>query len=397
MKRPHQTTFRFKAAPTTGLPFAEFFAGIGLVRMGLEQAGWKVAYANDNDPRKFDIYDGHFGDAADHFVVDDLRAVKAETIPDVLLATASFPCTDLSIAGGRRGIHRGESSAFWAFVQVLAEMAERRPKLILLENVTGFLTSHDGADFRNALLALNELGYVVDAFVLDARWFVPQSRPRLFVVGRLEATADHPPAPVESRLRPKTLIEAIGASANQVQWAIADLPDPPAASPLGLPDILEDVPPDAPIWWTRVRAEYLYGQMSERHRAIADHMIRKRVWSYGTVFRRVRRQPDGVKRSMAELRTDGIAGCLRTPKGGSGRQILWKAGYNTYHARLLTPTECARLMGAGDFNVSGSLNDALFGFGDAVCVPAIRWIAEHYLNPAISEHQGVDAPVALRQ
>jgi DNA (cytosine-5)-methyltransferase 1 len=82
---------------------------------------------------------------------------------------------------------------------------------------------------------------------------------------------------------------------------------------------------------------------------------------------------------MAELRTDGIAGCLRTPKGGSGRQILWKAGYDRYFARLLTPTECARLMGADEFYVSGSLNDALFGFGDAVCVPAIRWIAENYL------------------
>jgi DNA (cytosine-5)-methyltransferase 1 len=86
---------------------------------------------------------------------------------------------------------------------------------------------------------------------------------------------------------------------------------------------------------------------------------------------------------MAELRVDGIAGCLRTPRGGSGRQILVKAGHGELHARLLTPRECARLMGADEFKLTGSANDALFGFGDAVCVPAVSWIAQHWLNPAI--------------
>ena len=85
---------------------------------------------------------------------------------------------------------------------------------------------------------------------------------------------------------------------------------------------------------------------------------------------------------MAELRTDTIAGCLRTPRGGSGRQILFAAGKGRYAARLLTPRECARLMGADDFKITVPLNQALFGFGDAVCVPVIRWIAENYLTPA---------------
>jgi DNA (cytosine-5)-methyltransferase 1 len=84
---------------------------------------------------------------------------------------------------------------------------------------------------------------------------------------------------------------------------------------------------------------------------------------------------------MAELRTDGIAGCLRTPKGGSARQILFKAGYGRYAVRLLTPVECARLMGADTYKIKVPLNQALFGFGDAVCVPAVTWIAQNYLNP----------------
>ena len=93
---------------------------------------------------------------------------------------------------------------------------------------------------------------------------------------------------------------------------------------------------------------------------------------------------------MAELRVDGIAGCLRTPRGGSGRQILVKAGFGEFYARLLTPRECARLMGTDDFTISVSLNQALFGFGDAVCVPVVEWIAENYLNPAIVGYEAYD-------
>lgn len=385
MKRDGQLQLKFRPRRrATGPRFAEFFAGIGLVRLGLEAAGWRVAFANDIDPAKYAMYDGHFGDADEHFALGDLREVRPEEIPPVELATASFPCTDLSLAGGRRGIDQGESSAFWAFVEKLSDMGERRPPLVLLENVTGFLTSHEGQDFRKAMLALNELGYAVDPFVLDARWFVPQSRPRLFVVGRRDVPANSPVELTESRIRPKSVIQAIRA-AKKIRWAIRALPEPPARSPTDLADILETLPPDDPRWWSRERTEYLYNQMSERHRATAEAMIRGRRWSYGTIFRRVRRQRDGVKRSMAELRADGVAGCLRTPKGGSGRQILWKAGHGHYHARLLTPAEAARLMGADNFAATVPPNQALFGFGDAVCVPAIRWIAENYLTPALKE------------
>ncbi|MBZ0261838.1 MAG: DNA cytosine methyltransferase, partial [Hyphomicrobiales bacterium] len=72
-------------------------------------------------------------------------------------------------------------------------------------------------------------------------------------------------------------------------------------------------------------------------------------------------------------------------RGGSGRQILVKAGYGRVKARLLTPRECARLMGADDFTINVPLNQALFGFGDAVCVPVVSWIASNYLNPLVDE------------
>lgn len=373
--------------------FAEFFAGIGLVRMGLERQGWRVAFANDIDEDKREMYEGHFG-PADYYDTTDVHKLAPDAVPAVTLAAASFPCTDLSVAGAMRGLSAGQSSAFWGFVDVLRRMGDRRPPVVQLENVVGFLKSHKGRDFRDAMLALNGLGYSVDPFVLDAAHFVPQSRPRLFVICTLDgvdAQAHLPRAPLlPSTLRPEPLISFI-QSHPDIRWSLRSLPEPPPKGTVKLPAILENLDDDAPEWWSRERAEYLINQMSARHRAIADAMIEKRRWSYGTVFRRVRKG-----RSMGELRTDGIAGCLRTPRGGSGRQILFKAGYGRYMARLLTPNECARLMGADGYRVAVPLNQALFGFGDAVCVSAVAWIAEHYLNPltdAVFSRSGVVARV----
>ncbi len=361
--------------------FLEFFAGIGLVRLGLEKRGWQLLYANDIDPQKREMYDAHFQDADIHFELSDIHKVDAGAIPGATLATASFPCTDLSLAGGRKGLNRGQSSSFFGFVRVLKEMGKRRPPLVLLENVTAFLTSHRGNDFHQAMLELNELGYSVDPLILDAKWFVPQSRPRLFVVASMldcERTSYVGEA-VPCRTRPPAIVEFI-TSHPDIRWSLRGLPEPPLYSRLYLSEILDDLDESAPEWWSKERREYLYNQMSARHQAIAKAWMAQEDWCYGTIFRRVRRQPEGHKRSMAELRSDGLAGCLRTPKGGSGRQILFKAGFGTYAARLLTPRECARLMGADDFTIKAKLNQALFGFGDAVCVPALTWIAENYLD-----------------
>ena len=82
--------------------FGEFFAGIGLMRMGLERAGWSVAFANDIDEDKRQMYCHHFGDGAE-FLLGDVHHLDACDIPDLALATASFPCNDLSLAGAGEG------------------------------------------------------------------------------------------------------------------------------------------------------------------------------------------------------------------------------------------------------------------------------------------------------
>lgn len=356
---------------------AEFFAGIGLVRLALERQGFDVVFGNDIDPQKLEMYRANFGRA--DFALGDIHKLNSHAVPDVDLYTASFPCNDLSIAGAMAGLNGKESSAFWGLVRILkAKRAQRKlPRMVLLENVPGFLMSHGGRDLETALLALNDLGYAVDVLIIDAVRFVPQSRARLFVIAQRGVRGCYPFGLAPSTVRTRALTEFILAHQG-IRWSVRSLPTLPDHGPR-LTEIIEDLRSDDPAWWSEERVEYFMNQLSARHAKTAAEMIASESVSYATAFRRVRNE-----RSMAELRTDGIAGCLRTPRGGSGRQILFKAGRGKRQVRLLTARECARLQGVPDaYRITVPLNQALFGFGDAVCVPVVEWIAAHYLRPVL--------------
>jgi len=359
--------------------FADFFAGIGLVRLGLERADWRPAFAIDIDQKKFEMYHDAFPcDSLGAYVVDDIYKLDPARVPTVALAWASFPCTDLSLAGSRGGLSSGESSAFFGFLEVLDGMRHRLPQIVVLENVPGFVSSSRGQDFRAAIQELNCLGYVCDAFVLDAIRFVPQSRARLFIVGTIGVTPTEDPLGSLLRrpeaLAPAKVFEAIAAN-HDLKWTIRDLPNPPPPQRRGLLDILERLPLNDSRWWPSSRADYLLSQMSPRHQKVMQALIQSDRTTAATVYRRVRNG-----KTKAELRADDVAGCLRTPKGGSSRQIVIFAGGGQYRVRFMTPREYARLMGAKDYPISVGDNQAYFGFGDAVCVPAIEWIAHNYLE-----------------
>lgn len=358
------------------MTFAEFFAGIGLMRLGLERAGWECAFANDIDADKRDIYALNFD--ASHFRLCDIHDLEPRDIPTVDLATASFPCTDLSLAGGRAGLAGRHSSAVRPFLELLDAMGDRRSAHVLLENVVGFLTSRDGKDLEFVAMELNRLGYLVDALIVDAERFVPQSRQRLFLIGR-QGSASLSSEPTISAVRPQKLCEFV-AHRRRIQWGFAPAPDLPRRA-ASVKDILDPLPSAAKQWWNEARVEKLIGQMSPAHQLKLDEMRRSPKPQAATAFRRMR---DG--RPRIELRTDGVAGCLRTPKGGSAKQIVVIASKHGVRARLLTPRECARLMGANDFNFGPSDQRALFGFGDAVAVPVIEWIARELIEPHLAGH-----------
>ncbi|HEX3997044.1 MAG TPA: DNA (cytosine-5-)-methyltransferase [Pirellulales bacterium] len=386
LERLSQRSYRLSVEPQIPRPTldcAEFFAGIGLVRLALERRGWQIQFANDIDPKKAEMY-RHNWPNDDRLVVGDVHLIGAADVPPCTLFTASFPCNDLSIAGRWEGLRGKESSSFWGLVRLLREMGVHRPPLVMLENVLGFLMSHGGRDLEQALVALNELGYLVDAIILNAIHWVPQSRVRLFVIAKQSGGRGAKSCALMSDVRPQCLFDFICAHPN-INWDIRDLP-PLKRQRTTLADVVEDLHDDDQHWWSDTRVEYFMNQMSPKHAEQARQMVAGDSFTYATAFRRVRHE-----KSMAELRTDGLAGCLRTPRGGSGRQILLKAGHGTYRVRLLTARECARLQGVPDsYVIDVPLNQALFGFGDAVCVPAVEWIAQNYLTPEITTDRNIN-------
>lgn len=353
---------------------AEFFAGIGLVRMALERAGISVVWANDIEPIKARLYEQNFGPG--HYVLDDVRNVDGSDLPSVDLATASFPCTDLSLAGWRRGLAGEQSGMFWEFARVLDEMQDRRPGVVLLENVPGFATSHGGRDLLAAVERLNDLGYICDLIQVDAARFVPQSRPRLFIVGSRQRIGDRP-TEVDA-LRPKRLIDFAEAHPH-LDLQAADLL-PPKPTDASLTDVVERVPPDSERWWDEDRAQAFLDSLSPLQSDRLEAMTAARRLSWRTAYRRTRH---GV--ATWEIRADEIAGCLRTARGGSSKQAVVEAGRGQVRVRWMTEREYARLQGAPDSFDFGqsSTNQVMFGFGDAVCVPVVAWIAQSYLRPLL--------------
>ncbi|CAM4030838.1 DNA cytosine methyltransferase [Tsukamurella strandjordii] len=355
----------------------EFFAGIGLARLGLEAAGFRVAWANDYEPDKKAMYDAQFGESDDeHFALGDITKVKVDALPtDASLAWASSPCTDLSLAGNRAGFAGEQSGTFWQFIRLLRELEEKRPETVVLENVVGLATSHGGDDLSAAIRAFNELGYSVDVLSIDARRFVPQSRPRLFLVG-----AQNPPEDVaepNSELRPDWLQWVYGDESLRTHRAA--LPAPPAPKTEGLGDEIEDMQLDDERWWDAKRTEAFVASLSPTQLERVAELKRGKGVKYRTAYRRTRK---GV--AVWEVRPDDISGCLRTARGGSSKQAVVRLGNKRLQVRWMTPREYARLMGAGDYDLTAARNNqALFGFGDAVAVPAVSWLAEHYLMPLV--------------
>jgi DNA (cytosine-5)-methyltransferase 1 len=382
------------------LTASEYFAGIGLVRLGLEQAGWKVVFANDISPLKYEMYQPYFKDAEQHYLVKDIFEVDPQIIPPTTLATSSFPCIDLSLAGNMNGIMNGRhSSAFWGFIKALKNQNIRNiaPPLVLVENVPGWLYSNKGQDFRVTVQALNALGYACDVFVLDARRFTPQSRLRVFLVGTQYPNSDSNPAKILSRSKANLtegLKKAISANPD-LSWNYIDMPEPPPLKTSGLAnEVIESLEETDPRWWTHEKTNHHLAMMEKSHRYRVEELKNSEVISYRTFYRRIR---NGEQR--AEVRHDDIAGCLRTAVGGSSRQFILVAGRGRVRMRSMTPREYARLQGVPEnYPINVDENQALTGFGDAVCVPAIAWIAQHALKPLVDHLASLAVlPPAIQQ
>jgi len=346
---------RLAPAPWT---MHEFFAGSGLVAYGLKGMFMPV-WANDISWKKAEVYRANFEN--DHFLLEDIKRISGANLPYAQLSWASFPCQDLSLAGSLGGIDAKRSGLIWEWLRIMQELSEK-PSILLIENVPGLLSTNGGSNYTKLHHALWEMGYKSGAVLLDAIHFVPQSRPRVFVIA-VKREACVPAALMDSGpnwLQNNAAI-ALGRVLPDWIWWKAEKPAPRKKE---LADIIDfTVPYDK---------DDVLPLISPRHKEIlnnADDIV-------ATGYRRTRHG-----KQCLELRFDGVAGCLRTPEGGSSKQFVIVKQKGEIHARLLTPREAARLMGAPDsYRLPETYNDGYKAMGDAVALPVAAFIGKAFLS-----------------
>ncbi len=388
MDRPFREQVESNRVADNQFPFFEFFAGGGMARLGLGPR-WKCVFANEWCDKKAASYRTEFGD--DVMKVDDVANLTLDDFPAApKLVWASFPCQDLSLAGSGAGLKGSRSGTFRPFWKLIRSMisANRKPGIVVLENVVGALTSHGGQDFNTIVRCLVEAEYKVGALVVDAIKFLPQSRPRLFIVG-VQAAQPIPSAlcapSQDLEWHPKAIGEAYlrlpeRLKKNWVWWSIPQ----PTVPITPLIDLIEDDPIGV-SWHTAEQTQKLISQMSPLHleKLEAARRLRKRV--VGTIYRRTRPTADGGRTQRAEVRFDQISGCLRTPVGGSSRQIIIVVDRKRVRTRLLSPREAARLMGVPEtYQLPKNYNDSYHLLGDGLAVPVVQWLSENLLTPLAS-------------
>ena len=367
--------------------FFEFFAGGGMARAGLA-AQWRCLFANDFDRKKRQSYTNVWGET--DYNSKDVRTLEVAELPGTPdLAWASFPCQDLSLAGGGAGLRGDRSGTFWPFWNLMEKLIDdrRAPKIIALENVCGTLTSHGGRDFTAICVALAQAHYRVGALVIDASIFVPQSRPRLFVIGVRNDVSIPPelfrsdPSPL---WHPRTVLKAydIASSTAWFDWVWWRPPSPTARTKT-FAAVIEDDPADV-NWHTQTETKRILAMMTDVNLAkvAAAKVSGKR--KVGAVYKRTRLSEDGRKVQRAEVRFDDVAGCLRTPAGGSSRQLILVVQGETVRSRLISGRETARLMGLPDsYRLPPNYNEAYHLMGDGVVVPVVRHLARYIFEPIL--------------
>jgi DNA (cytosine-5)-methyltransferase 1 len=368
---------------TRQFKFYEFFAGGGMARLGLGDR-WECILANDFSRTKAEAYRANF--SGEEFHEGDVALLSPDSFDGTAaLAWASFPCQDLSLAGARGGLKAERSGTFWEFWKHISRLADSGSAIpiVVVENVVGLLTSHKGNDFRELLQVLAPT-YRFGALVADAVHWLPQSRPRLFIIAVAKSVTiptgiigEGPRSPWHT----SGIQKAYDGLPEQLRhnWLWWDLPEPEHRSQT-LADVL--LPDDEVAWDPDSKTESLLAMMSPANIAKVKRAQASGLRVVGSVYKRTRPSGEDSRVQRAEVRFDGVSGCLRTPRGGSSRMTIIVVDGDTVRTRLLAPREAARLMGLPDaYKLPERYNQAYHLAGDGVAVPVVDWLARHLLTP----------------
>ena len=304
----------------------DLFAGVGGIRMGFENAGFKTVFANDFEPQCKKTYDLNHKDAK--LVVEDIRKLGIEDLPEFDFLLGGFPCQAFSIAGHRQGFNDAKNRGN-LFFDIARIIEARKPEGFMLENVKN-LKSHDGGNtFKVIEKKLTELGYYVTAKVLNTMEYgnVPQNRERIYIVGF--KNKDY---------------------ADKFRF-----PEPVKLT-VSIRDLLEK----------NVAEKYYYNG-----KPLFDR-IKKDVKDEGKVYQ--------WRRQYVRENKKGVCPTLTANMGTGGHNvpiIKDKKGI-----RKLTPLECARIQGfPKDFLLPEIADSALYKqFGNSVSVPVVEAVAKQMMK-----------------
>jgi len=363
--------------------YAEFFAGGGMVSAALAPA-WDCALANDIDPKKCLTYRENF---PEHPLIEGDIASLDPLTEQVDLFWASSPCQDFSLAGRGQGLRGARSNTFTHFADILdrAAAAGTAPRIVAFENVVGLVTRNGSKDFHTVLRRIGAAGYRVGAIEIDTVNFLPHSRPRLFVVAvrddvQLPAglVQDTPGAFHSKRVQAGLASAPRSVKQRWVWWSLAA----PDALPSPIDPIIQT--DKSQNWFNRSQLTRLKSLIPPAHTKRLAALVKSEGPSICFAYKRGRPDATGKVRQVAELRFDGNAGCIRTPAGGSSRQIVLVAGDGKLRARLLNPREAVRLMGLPDsYALPERFNDAYKIAGDGVAVPVVQHLDVHLFQPLL--------------
>jgi DNA (cytosine-5)-methyltransferase 1 len=369
--------------------FYEFFSGGGMARLGLGPS-WRCLMANDICPKKANAYRMNFP-PADELILKDVNRLSVSELPGApMLAWASFPCQDLSQAGNRNGLKANRSGTFWPFWRLMeSKINDDKPiPIIVLENVVGTLTSNQGRDLKAILEAFVRADYQVGLMVIDAVFFLPHSRPRLFFIAvnkNQKIPQDLIQTGPSDIWHPKSLRAAYNLLPANLKsaWLWWRLPFPEMKRQ-NIDELIEDEPVGV-RWHTQNETQHILNLMSDINMRKVKKAMDIGKCTIGTVYKRTRRDKNGEKRQRAEVRFDHISGCLRTSIGGSSRQTILIVTEDSIKSRLLSPREAARLMGVPDsYKLPANYNEAYHLMGDGLAVPVVSWIEKHIVRPLAS-------------
>jgi DNA (cytosine-5)-methyltransferase 1 len=155
------------------------FTGIGGFDLALRRLGHDIVGACEIDPHARSVFKKQFPGVQVH---NDATNLHPQSLPHIDVLSAGFPCQAFSIAGRRRGFDDTRGSLFFEIARIAKE---KRPSYLLLENVKGLLSHDKGETFRTIISTLDEVGYDAEWQLLNSKYFLPQNRERIFIIGHL--------------------------------------------------------------------------------------------------------------------------------------------------------------------------------------------------------------------